>query len=42
MRLAAGEFSLDGLAGFQRNTLLNAWRCAALINWRLPGLRPGM
>src|SRR5262245_55363616 len=28
MRLTAGEFSFDGLAGFQRNTILSAWRAA--------------
>src|SRR6266508_3496734 len=35
MRLAAGKLSFDGLAGFQRNTLLSAWRRAAFTSGRL-------
>src|SRR6266511_6154254 len=35
MRLAAGKLSFDGLAWFQRNTLLSAWRRAACTSGRL-------
>src|SRR5262245_7841825 len=32
MRLTAGEFSVEGLTGFQRNSLLSAWLRAAVTS----------
>src|SRR6266540_3868829 len=40
MRLATGKLSFDGLAWFQRNTLLSAWRRAAFTSGGLHRRRP--